>query len=60
MEEDTNEQVARAHLLYSPPSHQASDGEVWRGETAPSPSLLAEALAAPTVAGSQSKKPGDR
>jgi hypothetical protein len=35
--------------LYSPPSHPASSGQVWKGETCPSPSLLAEALTARTL-----------
>lgn len=54
-ESRTEESVPAA--LYSPPSHPASNGEVWTGETCPTPSLLAEALSAKTVGSVALDKP---
>jgi hypothetical protein len=41
------------HHLCTPPSHPSSLGEVWTGETAPTPQALAEVLTAKPLSSTQ-------
>lgn len=60
MPNDNRKDAHREPLaLHSPPSNPGAIGEVWIGQTCPSPSLLAEAFSAPTLAEAALQKARD-